>query len=265
MTTLVMFCEAGADFRTASCLIDRLLREEGPSWIGDHLDTYPADTLRKWLGDAPDTSFIDIHHLTKYASRLNVRSPRGHFGGEPGAAGSLMARTAFLIARQIMKESGSPPVDAVVLVWDMDDQGEARREGLTQARDEALHWSPFRIILGCPDPMREAWVLAGFEAENDDERSRLSDLRRELGFSPCEEAHRLGAKNEQAKKNPKRTLEKLTQGDHEREERCLSMTSLEVLRARGTQSGLATFLDEVKQQLIPLITHKPAIRSGPDQ
>jgi hypothetical protein len=176
-----------------------------------------------------------------------------------------MARTAFFIVRQMTKQSSSAPIGAVALVWDMDDQGEARRRGLAQARAEALQWSSFRIILGCADPMREAWVLAGFEAETDDERSRLSELRRELGFSPCEEAHRLGAKNEQAKKSPKRALEKLTRGDEEREERCLSTIPLEVLRARGVQSGLASFLDEIKREIIPLITHKPAHRPGPDQ
>ena len=73
--------------------------------------------------------------------------------------------------------------DAVVVVWDMDKQGDARRNGLVQGRNAASALFGERgIVLGCPDPNREAWVLVGFDAEDDNERRRFADERSALGF-----------------------------------------------------------------------------------
>ncbi|WP_224372835.1 hypothetical protein [Hyalangium versicolor] len=189
-----------------------------------------------------------------------MRVPQGHFDGQPGAAGALMARTAFLVVRELVRQG--TVVDVVLLAWDMDDQGEARRVGLEQARKEALRMEQRAILLGCPDPMREAWVLAGFIPETEDEKARLAEVRQELGFSPCEEAHRLGAKKEHARRSPKRVLDVLTQGERERQARCWTLTSLAILRARGEGSGLQAFLDEVASKLLPLFSGAPVDASS---
>jgi hypothetical protein len=81
---------------------------------------------------------------------------------------------------------------------------------------------------------------------------RLADLRRELGFSPTMDAHRLDSNDEQAKRSSKRVLRILTLDDRDRERRCWTETPLETLRARGAAAGLSDFLDEVKQHLVPL-------------
>jgi hypothetical protein len=254
---LLAFCEAPADFRIASSLVDRVLHDEGPPGIGDLLGSHP-EAVRAWASDDEGREFCDIHRITEYTKRLKLRVPQGHFDGKPGSAAAMMARTAIIIARAIAKgatpRQESKPLDAVFIVCDMDDQGEERRLGLDQARDEARSWVPFQIVLGCPDPMREAWVLAGFDPQSDEERTRLAGLRQELGFSPCDEAHRLGAKKEQAKKSPKRVLEALTDGDHAREERCWMETPLATLRARGFGNGLQKFLDQVAGDVLPLFT-----------
>jgi hypothetical protein len=62
-----------------------------------------------------------------------------------------------------------------------------------------------------------------------------------------EQAHRLNAKDERAKLSAKRVLGLLVDGDLEREARCWLETSLETLRARGEESGLREYLDEVRQ------------------
>ncbi|WP_437282130.1 hypothetical protein WME90_16665 [Sorangium sp. So ce375] len=249
---LLMFCEAQADFRTTSALVDRVLREEGPDWVADLLPSHP-EAVFQWAQDGPGRDFFDIHKLDLYRRQLgNVRFPQGHFDGEPGAPGAQMARNAFTIVRELVRREPSTGVDAVFLVWDMDDQGDLRRRGLAQARAEASRWAPFRIVLGCPDPMREAWVLAGFEPESDEERARIDELRRELGFSPCDEAHRLHAKDEQAKLSPKRVVRFLTADDFEREMRCSTKAPLDQLRERGLASGLRAFLEELKEHVVPL-------------
>jgi len=251
---LILFCESPADASTVQGLVERVIREQGPDWLRDLLDG-PAEGARQvldWVPDNAGHSFFDLHGLSAQARRLGLRIPQGHFNGEPGAAGALMARTAFHVARELALEQERP--EAVLLVWDMDDQGQQRRQGLEQARQEVRGLVPFVLLLGCPDPMREAWVLAGFEPETEEERSRLAALRQELGFHPCQEAHRLDAKKEQARRSPKRVLDTLTAGVSEREVRCWTMASLPIMRERGQHSGLAAFLDEVTTLLLPRLT-----------
>jgi hypothetical protein len=258
MAKLLVFCEAPADSRTIKGLVERVLREEGPEWLRDILEglAEAAREMRDWVSDEEGRDYFDLHQLSHYARRQGIRVPQDHFNGEAGAAGSLMARTAFSVARELVQTRKK--VDAVLIVWDMDDQGDQRLRGLSQARDEARHWASFAIVLGCPDPMREAWVLAGFEPESDDERDSLRALRQELGFHPCEEAHRLDAKEEHAKKSPKRMLGLLTKRDHDREMRCWTTVPLTTLRARGQDNGLTAFLEEVSAVLVPLVRDLPA-------
>ncbi len=248
LVRLLVFCEAEGDFRTAAGLVDRVLREEGPAWVADLIDAHP-EAIREWIGDGLGPQFFDVHDLSHYEKTLKVLVPQGHFDGKPRAPDARMARRALYIAREVRKRQA---VDAVLIVRDMDDQGKERRVGLDQARVEARRWAPFAIVVGWADPMREAWVLAGFEPESDEERDRVRKLREKLGFHPCEAAHELGAKNEQAKRSSKRVLGKLTLDDKDREARCWTHAPLDWLRSRGEQSGLRAFLDEVKEHVVPL-------------
>jgi len=257
MARLLVFCESPADFETVQGLVDRVLQERGPDWVRELLEgpSEAAQGFRDWVPDGEGRKYFDLHKLSAYASRHKLRVPQGHFAGQPGEAGALMARTAFLVARELALTGTE--LDAVLLVWDMDDQSRDRRMGLAQSSNEARPLVPFAIVLGSPDPMREAWVLAGFEPETDDERARLAAMRQELGFNPCEEAHRLDAKKEHAKRSPKRVLEALTSGEHAREVRCWTKTSLVLLRARGRHSGLTAFLDEAAESLVPRLSGIP--------
>ncbi|WNG61781.1 hypothetical protein F0U59_49015 [Archangium gephyra] len=258
MARLLVFCESPVDFETIQGLVDRVLREQGPDWVRELLEG-PSEDARKgfrdWVPDGEGRGYFDLHKLAAYANRLKLRVPQGHFAGRPGEAGALMGRTAFRVARELSL-SGTE-IDAVILVWDMDDQGTARRTGLDQASAEARPLVSFEIVLGCPDPMREAWVLAGFEPQTEAERAALADMRQELGFNPCEEAHRLDAKKEHARRSPKRVLDVLTASEHEREVRCWTEAPLVLLHARGTHSGLATFLDKTAESLIPRLSGVP--------
>jgi hypothetical protein len=239
---VAVFCEAAADFRTITDLVARVLREEGPDWVRDHLDARPLDEILAWVGAAPH-AFFDVHHVYAEASARKIALPRNNFQGQRGGAGALLAHTAWLVARSEADRSGS--VDAMILVWDMDDQGEARREGLEQGRDSV----PLPTVLGCPNPEREAWVLAGFVPENAAERERLEEERKSLRFDPCAEAHRLRDKDEGALRSIKRVLAVLTSSDRDREARCVTDSPLATLRARGVESGLAAFFDEIAERL----------------
>jgi hypothetical protein len=248
---LIAFCEAAGDFLLLSGLVDRVLRDSGPAWVVDLLET--PDAVRTWQPDGFGRMHFDLHRLDGYVDRLKVRVPHGHFDGRPGGAGALMARTVFWIVRALHKQAPDEPIEAVVLVWDVDVRSEGRSSGVAAARDEARRWAPFRIICGFPDPEREAWVLAGFEPCDEDERARLDELQRELGFSPVLHAVRLRAKQEGHLRDGKRVLRELTRGDHDREARCWAEPVLETLRARGADTGLAAFLDEIEEILVPLL------------
>ena len=248
---LVAFCEAPADFRLASGLVDRVLRDAGPPWVVDNFES--PEVIRTWQPDGFGNAHFDLHNLNRYMDELQVRSVRGHFNGRAGGAGASMARKAFLIARALRKQLPDAPIDAVVLVWDIDQQRDERSAGVAAARDEAQPWAPFQIVCGFPDPEREAWVLAGFDPCDDTERSRLDELHRELGFSPILDAHRLRDKAAGNPRNIKRVISVLTGHDPEREARCWTEPSLATLRARGTASGLAAFLDEIHAILLPLL------------
>ena len=246
---LLVFCEAEADFRTVKGLIARVLREDGPVWLKEHLESYPLDNLCEWIGDGAGATFFGIHRINKYKPKKSILLPHGHFGGRKAGADYFSALTAFRIARAEADVEG--PIDAVIFVRDADDQGDSRREGLKQARSVALLESNFRVVLGCPDMEREAWVLAGFEPDREAEQKRLEEERRALGFCPCAEAHRLRDNDDQAPRSPKRALAALTAGDALREERCWTEAPLDRLKQRGESSGLRAFLEEIRRELVP--------------
>ncbi|WP_437302459.1 hypothetical protein [Sorangium sp. So ce388] len=142
-----------------------------------------------------------------------------------------------------------PQPRAVLLVRDSDGKEAERRQGLEQARRDAA-W-PFEVILGVAHPMRECWVLAGFIPGTKQETASLGDLRKELGFDPTARSQELDASNKKAKKSPKRVLDRLTGGEDEREARCWTDPPLGDLRQRGKDNGLAAFLSEIEDRLVP--------------
>ena len=247
---LIAFCEAAGDFRLLSGLVDRVLRESAPGWVVDLLDS--PEAVRTWEPDGLGRAYFDLHKLDQYEERLKVRVPHGHFDGRPGGAGALMARTVFWIVRALPKQDRDP-IDGVVLVWDVDQQRDQRPEGVAAARDEARRWASFQIVCGFPDPEREAWVLAGFDPADEAERSILDELHQRLGFSPVLHAGRLRDKDEGALRNIKRVFREVTRHDSGREERCWTEPQLTTLRARGVETGLAAFLDEVESVLLPVV------------
>lgn len=243
----LMVCESDADFQTASELCDRVLRERGPAWLSDALEA-----MRTWGAEEKGHIFFRVKELNDYCAQHRVKKLQGHFDGKPGAAMAQVARNALCVAEHFRKQGTD--VDAVLLVGDMDQEGSERRLGYQQARDEGRRLYAFQIVLGCPEIMREAWVLNGFDAQHEAEHARLRALKQDLGFSPIEEAHRLDAQDEQAKKSPKRAVKHLTGGDRDRERRCWRDTPLDDLEKRGQGSGLAAYLKEVETILLPLLT-----------
>ena len=86
---VIVFCEAHGDFETATGLVDRVLREEAPQWVGELLESNPDD-VRVWLGDGEGRAFFDLHRLTgRWANRKRHRRRRE---ADVGAEGPTWTR-----------------------------------------------------------------------------------------------------------------------------------------------------------------------------
>jgi hypothetical protein len=246
---LVIFCEAEADARTAKTLIDEIVLLRCDAWVRDLFEQEPTH-VRQWV---PDTTagrdWYDVHSVYGTAESLGIKRVHGHFGGSRGQAGAVMVATIGRIARALNRDRNAL-IDALVIMWDMDNQRAERRGGLEQG---AAHvGSDVLLVVGSPNPVRETWVLAGFEPEGDGEERALRDLHHELGFWPHEEPHQLTATHEQAKRSAKRVA------------RALGLTELACLRiegqarrrrlaARGAGCGLEEFLSAVETTVVPRI------------
>lgn len=253
---LIAFCEAAGDFRLLAGLVERVLRDKAPTWIVDNLDA-PGVVLR-WHPESAERDFFDIHRLNDIELGLQrrgirVRSVRGHFDGKPGGAGAAMARKVFHIVEALNRNDPGNAIEAIVLLWDVDQRSERRPDGVAIARDDAKKYATFKIVCGFPDPESEAWILAGIEPADDDEQQRLDAEHRALTFSPVAKAHLLRDKDDGALRNPKRVLHALIGADHDRKQRCWIEPPLARLRQHGTESGLAAFLDEIEAELLPLL------------
>lgn len=231
-------CEARADRDTACGLADRVLLEE-VSWLAPET----LDSCRHWRGLRPEESYLRWASVKEEARRAKLVI-FGGFKDGPGEQDSYNARRALLLLAMAERRP-----DAVVLMRDGDAQRD--RAELEQARCDR-QW-PFQVLIGLAEPKRECWVLAGFDPRNDYEAARLEAERQRLSFHPVRDAHQLTAREHGAKKDAKVALDALTQGDKERERACLEETPLAVLKERGGKTGLAEYLKEVSERLVPIL------------
>ena len=236
--------EAEADLQTATELADRALIE-----AIDWLDEEQISHQREWVGTVEGESRLTWKAIKELARDAGIRA-RGHFDGKPGEPDAAAARRAILYLKAAV-----PDLRAILLIRDQDDQPE-RRDGLEQARRQ--DHGKMVIIVGLAVVEREAWVISGFNPQDEAETRRLDSERQTLGFDPPEQSHKLTAcKDDKATRSPKRVLRNLSNDDRERERQCWTATSLEQLRDRGDQNGLAAYLLEVRDRLAPLIGYVP--------
>jgi hypothetical protein len=242
---LVLIVEARADADTASILADRVFIEGDAEWI----DAETLPSLREWTGIEPRTPYTQWMGLGPLATQHHVRT-HGRGLGPDGAA----ARKALLVVIQAHEQDDD--IRAVVLVRDMDNQPE-RRTSIERARAELTDKLAFHVAIAAPDPKREAWILHGYEPQNERETTLLENERKRLGFDPITNPERLRGDRrraaEQEDRDMKLVVERLTEGDHDRERQCLEATPLSVLQGRGQQTGLADYLDEAATRLLPLL------------
>ncbi|ATB44995.1 hypothetical protein [Corallococcus macrosporus] len=234
-------CEARADQLTA-CMIANRVIDEHVDWVAPEF----RDTFYRWRGvsASPDDRFVRWQKVREESALRGIKPIFGRFGGESGKPDALMTRQALLLFASL----DSRP-DAVVLVRDSDGDP-SRRDGLEQAR--STHAWPFKVVIALAEPKREAWVLSGFEPQNPDESARHQRLKARLSIDPLVRSHELDAREHGAKTDIKRALTELTQDDWNREQQCIEESPLELLKQRGERNGLAAFMKEIREHLVPI-------------
>jgi hypothetical protein len=237
---LVVVCEARADFHTSSELADRVFCK-----CIDWIEAEMLNVYRVYDGFTPDQPFMTWKEVKSLSKEAGIR-PRGFIEGQQA---DLDARQAQRAIRLI--ESRWPRIGGILLIRD-DDRRTNRRAGLEQARNESALSA--RIVIGLAHTKRECWVLVGFEPCNDQERALLAGIRQELGVDPRLQAHQLTAVHDHDKRSAKRVLRHLVGADHDREADCWRQAPLEVLKERGSETGLSDDLAEVEERLVPILS-----------
>jgi len=253
MLEFVVIVESSVDAEIATKLAERVLVEK-IDWLEDD----QLQHLFRWSGLQENTKhscWKDIRNIIERAKEAGLHIPkfRGHSkSGAIKADGAASIKILNLV-RLLPKNR---KIKAILFIRDLDNQPE-RREGIEQARLEHLERQPkLEIIMGMADRMREAWVLNGFNPSNPKEIQTLEKITIQLSFNPCEESHRLRSNSREEPervRNPKVVLEELTGNDKPREQQCWEETSLKLLRQRGSNTGLAAYLQEIEQRLVPII------------
>ena len=239
--SIAVVVESKADLRTIVILCDRLIIDR-VVWIDDQI----IDFFRTYRGVTSTVPFILWRNVRRIADEAGI-VVIGFMNGLPAGPDAHAARRILLTLDRVTSRP-----DIVFLVRDLDDQPE-RLPGLLQARESVPNGH--LIVIGAAQTMRECWVLAAFEERDDSENKNLAELRQELGFCPKAQSHRLTAKHDSDLKSPKRVLGKLTGKSVEREEEALIQVHLDDLRSRGNENGLADFLTEIEERLLPRFAH----------
>jgi hypothetical protein len=253
MIEVVVIVESRMDAVTATKLAERVLVEK-VEW----LEPENLQHLFKWSGLDAGTEYScwkSLDDIMNRAEQDGIPKPRylGHAKTgvlkADGAAALKILKLSKLLHRKKNRK-----IAAVIFIRDLDSQRE-RKQGIEQVRTAYIDEQPrIEIVIGAADRMREAWVLNGFVPLDSTERQILDQIKANLNFDPCEEAHQL-RDDPGEDRNPKVVVKKLTGGDISREQQCWEETDLEILRSRGTKTGLTDYLAEIEQRLIPIINN----------
>lgn len=98
-------------------------------------------------------------------------------------------------------------------------------------------------------------MLAGFTPTTEKETGALAELRRELGFNPCADAHQLTASDHDthSKRSAKKVLARLTGDSFAREQKCWeSIDVRDPPSPAAERTGLTEYLQSVRAELVPL-------------
>jgi len=248
---LCIVYEADADWRIGYDLADRVV-VDCIDWLREQPDLLRFQ--REWTKDYAGIQFR-WDAIDDLGRDMDLRIRGGYAEGEKDYPDFKAAVRAIRVLRNLFDD-----LDAIILIRDTDDQPD-RINGLNQAKARFDNKpAGFCILVGAARTKRECWVLTGFLPKDKVEVGLLQEARQRLGFDPTTRSHELTAKNNENEdtRSAKRVLRQLTQGDAIREEECWTHTPLALLKTKGETNGLAAYLNQVEEVLVPMVRgHKP--------
>ncbi len=240
---IILVCEGPSDARHLTAMVTAILREKVDWFEPEHCPFQGLTASDRFF---PWTS-VDQEHSRRFPKGFGV-VPMGHFAGMPALPYARRARKTL----QVLAKENFDETDGFVLVCDEDLHDSQRLDGLRQAR-EASSLKAWTAV-GVAAPKIEAWILAGFDARSEQEKSRIISERDYLSLDPTREPHRL-RDQAGAPRDIKRVLDVVTDADHEREAEAAS--NLARIRLHGSETGAIEFLSECLERLAPLFDPTP--------
>ncbi len=236
-------------------LCDRVLRERAPfEWLRALWDPSLVDTQRAWIGLDPHFDWADRGAVDRRCESRAI--PIAVREASTGRRIAPHAKAAMAFKSVRAATTLDPAPDLVFIAADTDGETDPRllfAEGLRLA-DE-------RIPAVCAEIHREseAWVIAGFVAENTAERDALARVCDALGFDPTLECERLMSDVHGDARDSKRVAKALFDASggvtarNPRFAACWRETPLDVLYARGARSGLTQYLHAIETTVVDSI------------
>ncbi|MFO0560733.1 MAG: hypothetical protein U0269_22140 [Polyangiales bacterium] len=233
-------------------LCDRVIRERARfDWLRELWDPSLVDTQRAWIGLDPHFDWADRGAVDRRCEARSIASAVRDVATGRRVAPHAKAAMAFRSARAAM--TLDPPPDLLFIAADTDGETDPR-----MLFDEGLRLADEPITAVCAEIHREseAWVVAGFVAQNTHERDALARVCDELGFDPTLECERLMSDLHADVRDAKRVAKALFESSggvtarNPRFAACWQDTALSVLEARGQRSGLARYLRAVETVVV---------------
>lgn len=202
------------------------------------------DHIREWLDFEGDAwiSYKRASELLRTHFKGGFFTVRGGFAdGEP-EDDAVSLRKLFIAIEEI----GGP--DVLIVARD-EDRGD-RRAGLLQVMKFA-HWS-FGIAGAFAKPEVEAWLICSASPTEDRHRECLAELREHIGFDPIAQSHQLSSTSTSSRRDAKRIRRRMDEAGFDMQE-SFKARSVDELRQRGAQNGLAAYLGDLDAVLGPLL------------
>lgn len=234
-------------------LLDRVVTERGPHWLRE---LFLVAELR-----ATQRRFETLDGNEGWASRRAVKSQadaRGVRSFTRLSGNAALASKCLLLAAKI------DPGCVVLLAFDRDrhPDDQTLRHGASSTTSAGTP----RCVVAEAVPEFDAWVLAGWSAENRAEHEALREAEAQLAarghkFAPLEALHRLTSNVSGDARDAKRLCAVLcglaaddqVSADVERARRCWSDSPIEALEARGAHTGLCEYLRDVERVVLPAL------------
>ena len=174
---ILMAIEGTSDVRRLRSLLD--------CWLADNVSWFSPehpDGCREFIGIETNTEFVEIKRIPKLRRDLmNKQFAGARFGGPfPGGdAGTIQD------LRILLEHLGSQPD---VVLWIRDSDGHEQR-GIAAKSYVRERGEQHRFVLGYAQQAGEAWVLAGWLAKTEQDKSAAAEIERATSRKLPRDAH----------------------------------------------------------------------------